>query len=60
MKQFLLFAGDHFYPSGGWGDFKNSFDTVEEAQEGAADELAGNSDWWQIVDITTGKVVKNG
>lgn len=45
MKQFLLFGGDNYYPSGGWGDFKGSFDTVSEAVESR-----GGGDWWHIVD----------
>lgn len=28
---FYLFAGDTFYPNGGWGDFKGHFISFEEA-----------------------------
>ena len=31
MKQFLLFGYDTYYPSGGMRDFKESYDTEEEA-----------------------------
>ena len=31
MKRFLLFAGDVYYPSGGFGDFIGYFEAREEA-----------------------------
>jgi hypothetical protein len=31
MKRYLVFAGDDFYPSGGWKDLKDSFNSFEEA-----------------------------
>lgn len=66
MKRFLLFAGDQYYPSGGWQDFKKSFDTVLEAVKAAAgntkdtDLRSGTWDWWQVVDLETGKMVDEG
>lgn len=33
MKRFLLFAGESFYPSGGWHDFIADFDSLNEAYE---------------------------
>jgi hypothetical protein len=51
MKQFLLFAGYHYYPSGGWDDFSNSYDTVKEAA--IAYQKTG-TDWGQVVDLTSG------
>jgi hypothetical protein len=64
MNQFLLFAGDEYYPGGGWSDFRGSFKTVEEAEEKAIKptdrEWASNSyDWWHIVDSATGSYVKS-
>ena len=32
MKRFLVFGGEDYYPHGGWGDFIDSFDTIEEAK----------------------------
>jgi hypothetical protein len=29
----MLFAGEHYYPGGGWEDFKGFFDTPESALE---------------------------
>jgi hypothetical protein len=66
MKRFLLFAGDTYYPGGGWQDFKKSFDTVLEAVKAAAGntkdtDLKDNFwDWWQVVDLQTGKMVEEG
>jgi len=65
MKRYLLFAGDHYYPSGGWRDFQGSFDTgteaVEEAQKGKNySESARRKyeirpwDWWQVIDSVDG------
>lgn len=30
MKQYLFFSGYNYYPCGGWDDFKESFDTIED------------------------------
>ena len=54
MKRFLVFAGDESYPSGGWKDFKGSFDTdVEYLQH-----LVGmRFDWCHVIEATTGATV---
>jgi len=46
MKRYMLFAGDHYYPSGGMNDFKGTFDTVLEAVM-----RIGDNDWWHVYDI---------
>ena len=46
--QYILFAGDTYYPGGGWDDFIGRFETKEAAYSAAA-EL--NEDWFQVVDI---------
>lgn len=33
MKRFLLFSFPEFYPSGGFEDFVECFDTIEDAKE---------------------------
>lgn len=43
MKQFLLFGYDTYYPSGGWRDFKESYDTEEEAN--AAGRALLEAEW---------------
>ena len=55
MKRYLLFAGDKYYPYGGWEDFKGSFDLETSALVAAANEAA---DWWQVVDTHTGEYRK--
>lgn len=31
MKKYFLFEWDHYYPSGGYNDFFNSYETLAEA-----------------------------
>ena len=63
MKRYLLFAGPEYYPAGGWGDFAGSADSVEGALRLLADDKKvremGEQQWWEIVDATTEKVVKD-
>lgn len=54
MKRYLLFAGESYYPVGGWKDFVDSYDTIEEAV--SYGRAAG--DWWHVVDSATGKIVE--
>lgn len=62
---FALFAGDVYYPQGGWSDLVGLFDSLEAAQ--AAFE-AGDPDgygegeprayeWGQVVDLASRQVV---
>lgn len=54
MKKYLLFAGDNYYPDGGWDDFLGAFDTPLEA----AKALQGHRcDWYQLVDTETFSVM---
>lgn len=55
MKQYLLFGFDQYYPSGGWNDFLDSFDSVEEATMDC--HKYGDHEYYQIVDSQTGDVV---
>lgn len=50
---FLVFAGYNYYPSGGWEDFVEAFDTFEEAY--AAAEVA-DGDWAHVVNLSTREV----
>lgn len=45
-----LFAGDSYYPSGGWGDFQGMFDSLEDA---AAAYDQGRYDWGHVIDLRT-------
>jgi menaquinone-dependent protoporphyrinogen IX oxidase len=51
MKRYLLFAGEDYYPRGGWSDFIGDFDTIDEAKNYKIEYI----DWIQIVDLETGK-----
>lgn len=54
LKRFILFAGDDYYPAGGWHDCIGSADSVEDAIKAAADH---KHDWWHIIDAETGQEV---
>lgn len=54
MKRYLLFAGDTYYPGGGWTDFIGSFDSIDDAIAATGHV---QHDWWHVVDATTGKEV---
>ena len=58
MKRYLLFAGDDYYPAGGWGDFVDSFSERVEALERAAQEMKGK-DWFHIVDIYETRLIQD-
>jgi len=60
MKRYLLFAGDNYYPCGGWEDFIEDFDDLQKARDrGAAEEVAdGLGRWWHVVDSETKSVVE--
>lgn len=56
MDRYLLFAGDNYYPDGGWDDFRGSFSCVSDAvlrgvgylQAGVLDK--GHANWFHVVD----------
>lgn len=43
---YLLFAGDSYYPEGGWFDFRGTFPS-REAAAAAAEEY----DWYHVVGV---------
>jgi hypothetical protein len=53
---YLLFAGDTYYPCGGWNDYRGSFATEEEA----INWMVGKRefDWWHIV--SGGEIIRRG
>lgn len=57
MIRYALFAGDEYYPGRGWEDFRQGFETLEDARTAAA-AIGEKEDWWQIVDIHELKVVE--
>ncbi len=46
LYAYHVFAGDDYYPRGGYRDYRGTFRTQVEAREQAAREKC---DWWQIV-----------
>lgn len=42
----MLFTGYHYYPGGGWNDFRGFFITEEDAKRVAKSQ---DGDWYQIV-----------
>jgi hypothetical protein len=57
LRRYLVFAGSHYYPSGGFNDFEESFDLLDVAWGYAKGRAAESYKWSHIVDITTGEVV---
>lgn len=56
MKRYLVFAGEKYYPCGGWSDFYGTYDTMGEALD-ATFKARENYEWVQIVDTETLKIV---
>ena len=59
-RRYCVFAGAHYYPSGGWHDFRASRDTLGEAVQ-AAEELMEDEflqySWWQVFDMDQRRIV---
>lgn len=62
---YLLFAGDHYYPEGGWSDMRGIFLSIESAKEEFNkpryhDEPEGDRmyDWGHIVDTRKMDVIE--
>ena len=53
LKRYLVFAGDNYYPAGGWQDFIGDFDDLDAALDTA--RLRG--DWSEVVDCTLGRPI---
>lgn len=54
---FLVFAGNYYYPSGGWDDLRDTYNTLEEAKQSvidaveASDKYLHGLEWIQIVSL---------
>jgi len=65
---FALFAGDTYYPTGGWDDLVGVYETLREAEVAANygwkdrydTDAVQPYDWYHIVDLDTRKVVSEG
>ena len=65
MLQFVLFGGENYYPAGGWGDFQDTYATLEEAVAGGSvylNEGYGRwyTSWYHVVDLSTRSIVAQG
>lgn len=56
-KRYMLFSHDWYYPAGGTGDCRNSFDTLEEAINGVKEDPDRVFDECYIFDRIDGKIV---
>lgn len=56
LKRYLVFAFDDYYPTGGWNDFIESFDTLDYAAL-TAERVGKTRQVTQVVDSTTLTVV---
>lgn len=52
MLQFAVFAGEYYYPRGGWDDFQGTYATLEDAVS-----VGRQWQWHHVVDLSTGSVV---
>lgn len=58
MKRFLVFAGSHYYPSGGFDDFMTDVDQFEQARQYGLGYLkAEQSGWAHVFDVEIRKIV---
>ena len=69
MKRFLLFAGASYYPQGGMHDFRDAFDSAEEAMNALQKEYlydpkgnpeydsSFNVNWAHVVNVEQLKIV---
>lgn len=62
LKTYALFAGLHYYPNGGWGDFRDFYDGADEAERAGLECLREDcgADWFQVIDLNDGKLVATG
>lgn len=54
MNRYQVFAGTNYYPSGGWDDRIGGADSIEEGLKLLLGTKYGY-DWWQIIDLETGR-----
>lgn len=52
-KRYLLFAGEYYYPSGGFNDYVGSFESISDALS----NVMSHHDWYHIVDLESLKII---
>lgn len=58
--RYLGFAGDSYYPEGGFEDFIGFFDSIDKfnlAVEDKARKGRNKCDWWHLIDANTAEVI---
>lgn len=53
--RYLLFAGEYYYPCGGWEDFAGAFASLDEAKAAKSDP--DYCQWAHIVDLDAREIV---
>ena len=56
MNRYLLFCFSHYYPTGGWKDYKGAYRELQDAKD-AYIRAFGDYDNCQIVDTHTMRIV---
>lgn len=56
--RYIIFSNGYYYPIGGWEDFFDTADTLDEAKRIYEEALKVN-DWAHVVDITNKKIIYN-
>lgn len=64
MKRYLLFHGYIYYPAGGWDDFEESFDTLDDAKAYVEKNRPNETysswgwyHWYHIIDSQTNEKI---
>ena len=57
---FLVFAGEEYYPGGGWNDFQGTAESVDAARSVVEANTDSNDSWYHIVDGSSLKIVEEG
>lgn len=62
VKRFVFMGGDIYYASGGFRDYRGSYDTKEEAEARMQEflEVEGWGVWAHVADLETGEYWGNG
>ena len=58
MKRYWLFFGSDYYPNGGMSDFRDSFDTQEEAVHCVLQKFDTGFEWFHVYDSQEGVIVQ--
>jgi hypothetical protein len=58
MKQFLVFAGESYYPAGGFKDYASAHETFAEAQA-ARQQCHSRYGWSHIVDLQKLQIIES-